>query len=116
MHAAGSAKRFCASTNFADGDDLVIRAELPGLNPDEDITASLADNTLHIEAERREDEESEAKGYVRRELRYGHLTRDLSLPDGITEANVSAKYSDGILEVRVALPAIESTTIPIERS
>jgi HSP20 family protein len=89
---------------YRDGDDVVIRAELPGIDPDEDVTIDVADHRLHIEAERHEDEEMERKGVLHRELRYGRFSRDLTLPEGVTDEDISASYADGILEIRVRAP------------
>jgi HSP20 family protein len=86
---------------YRDGDTLVVRAELPGIDPDKDVELTMSDGMLHIEAERREEEKTEDKGYVRRELRYGSFTRSLPLPQGVTEADITATYKDGILEIRI---------------
>jgi HSP20 family protein len=50
---------------------LVVRADLPGIDPDKDVELTVAGGMLHIEAERREEEKREEKGYLRREVRYG---------------------------------------------
>jgi hypothetical protein len=52
---------------------------------------------LHIEAESRQEEKREEKGYLRREVRYGPLSRSLPLPEGVTEADITANYKDGVL-------------------
>jgi HSP20 family protein len=82
-------------------DAVVVRAELPGIDPDKDVQVTISDGMLHIEAERREVEESEKAGYTRRELRYGSFSRTLPLPSGARESEVSATYKDGMLEVRI---------------
>jgi HSP20 family protein len=58
---------------------------------------------LHIGAERREEEKTEGRNYVRREHRYGSFHRDLPLPKGISEPEIRATYKDGILEVPVPM-------------
>jgi HSP20 family protein len=101
---------------FRDGDIHVIRAEIPGIDPDRDVDLTVVDGTLRIQAERRAEEESEEKGYTRRELRYGSFVRVLPLPDGAAAADVSATYEDGILEIRVPVPPSpprEPTRIPV---
>lgn len=98
---------------------LVVRAELPGIDPGKDLEVSVSDSTLHIEARREQRAEAERQGVVRSEFRYGELSRDLALPDGVDKDAVDASYKDGILEVRVPLPAAEehpSTRVPIRRS
>jgi HSP20 family protein len=96
----------------------VIRAELPGIDPDKDVSVSVADGTLHISAERREESKEQAgKGY-RSEFRYGTYRRSLPLPPGARESDVTATYTDGILEI--SFPVSEKTpatrSIPIKRS
>jgi len=83
---------------------LVIRADLPGIDPDADVELTVSDGMLRIEAERREEEKKEGKGYMRQELRYGSLSRSLPLPEGVTEADIAATYKDGVLEIRVPEP------------
>ncbi len=92
---------------FYDGDELVIRAELPGIDPDRDVELRIADGMLHIDAERRDEKESEERGYVRREMHYGKFSRSLPLPDGVTDTDVQATYKDGLLEVRLPAPRPE---------
>jgi HSP20 family protein len=86
---------------------LVIRADLPGIDPDKDVELTVSGGTLHIQAERREEEKREEKGYVRQELRYGSLSRSLPLPEGVTGDDITATYKDGVLEIRVPEPKRE---------
>jgi HSP20 family protein len=89
---------------YRDGDTEVIRAELPGIDPEKDVKLTVSDGMLRISAERRVEEKTEDKGYLRHELRYGSMTRTLPLPDGVAESDISATYKDGILEIRVPVP------------
>jgi len=86
---------------------LVVRADLPGIDPDKDVELTISHGMLHIEAQRREEEKREEKGYLRREVRYGSFSRSLPLPEGVTEADIAATYKDGILEIRVPEPTRE---------
>jgi HSP20 family protein len=86
---------------------LVVRADLPGIDPDTDVELTISQGMLHIEAERREEEKREGKGYLRREVRYGSVSRSLPLPEGVTEADITATYKDGVLEIRIPEPARE---------
>jgi HSP20 family protein len=87
---------------------LVIRADMPGIDPQKDVELTVSDGMLHIEAERheeeKEEEEEEGKDYVRQELRYGSLSRSLPLPAGVTEGDITATYKYGVLEIRVPEP------------
>lgn len=96
---------------------LVVRAEMPGLDPDKDVEITLEDRTLRIRAERREETETEDKKGYRSEFRYGSFVRQVPLPAGASEAEVSATYTDGILEVRVPIDheASGAKKVPISR-
>ncbi len=95
---------------------LVVRAELPGIDPDKDVELTVTEGMLRIKAERREEDHKEGTGYVRQELHYGSFTRTLPLPEGVTGTDISASYKDGILEVRVPSPTlVAATKIPIAK-
>ena len=104
---------------FTEDGACVIRAELPGIDPEKDVELSVVDGMLHIEARREErTEEKQPHGY-RSEFRYGTFTRSIRLPKGATEKDVTATYKDGILEVRVPTPPqVEqpAAKIPVQRS
>jgi HSP20 family protein len=82
---------------------LVVRAELPGIDPEKDVELTVTDGMLHIN-ERRVEDRQESEKYLRQELRVGSFTRVLPLPEGLTESDISASYKDGILEIRIPLP------------
>lgn len=89
---------------FRENGTLVVRAELPGIDPDRDVEITVAEGSLCIRAERRERHEASGDGdFYRSEFRYGQFTRTLSLPGGVGPDDVSADYTDGILEVRLPL-------------
>jgi HSP20 family protein len=89
---------------YRDGETEVIRADLPGIDPEKDVEITVADGVLHITADRRIEDRAEEKGYLRHEIRYGRLARTLPLPEGVSESDIAATYKDGILEVRVPVP------------
>ncbi len=101
-------------------DALVVRADMPGINPEKDVEITVEDGVLHLRAERRQEEEVEGKSYRRRELRYGSFTRDIPLPEGTSDTDIKATYKDGILEVRVPIPTVEpkkeSRRVPVTQS
>jgi len=97
---------------------VVVKAELPGIDPDKDIDVWVADGMLHISAKREEREEFKDKGVVRSEFHYGEFSRTLPMPTGIDQGSVKASYKDGILEVRVPYevePKNSSLKVPVER-
>ena len=89
---------------FHEGDDLVVRAEIPGVDPDKDIEVTLTDGVVRIEAHRQEKTEHKEKDGYRSEIRYGSFSREFSVPRSVTMDDVKASYTDGILEVRVPCP------------
>jgi HSP20 family protein len=103
---------------FQEGDTLVVKAEIPGIDPDKDIEIDLADHTLRIRAERRHETKDEEKGRYRSEFRYGSFSRTVPLPVGATDQDVKATYTDGILEVRIPIDQgkAEARKVPIQRS
>lgn len=89
---------------------LLVRAELPGVDPDNDVDVSVSNGVLHIGATRSErTEENKDKSY-KSEFRYGSFSRDLTLPQGVDSKAVTAQYKDGILEVRIPWPAEKAAT------
>lgn len=102
---------------FQENGTLVVRADLPGIDPDKDVEVTVSDGMLRIDAERRVEEKREEKGYLHQEVNYGSLSRSLPLPVGITGADISATYRNGVLEIRVPAPRRETATkIAISRS
>ncbi|MFI5036665.1 MAG: Hsp20/alpha crystallin family protein [Acidimicrobiales bacterium] len=88
-----------------EGDALVVRAELPGVDPVKDIQVEVRDGALVISADKSETFEKSDDHFHRSEFRYGALTRSVELPKGVDESSITATYKDGVLEVRMALPA-----------
>lgn len=103
---------------FRDGDELVIRAEIPGVDPDSNIEITVAAGKLTLSAHRERREETKDDGGLRSEFHYGSLTRTMSIPSNTSAVDVSASYADGILEVRVPVDTAEEskTKVPISRS
>jgi HSP20 family molecular chaperone IbpA len=92
----------------------VIRAELPGLDPEKDIEVTVDGRTLTIRAERRQED----SGPYRSEFRYGSLTRSVRLPAKVDASDVTARYDKGILEVSVPVREAkpEGSRVPIEKA
>jgi HSP20 family molecular chaperone IbpA len=84
----------------------VVRAELPGVDPDKDVAIQLENGVLTVSAERHES--TADKG--RSEFRYGAFRRSVTLPPGAQEDQVKATYRDGILEVTVPVDLNRSRT------
>ena len=95
--------RYRNRSDLCDGDTLVVRAEMPGIDPDKDVEITVSDGMLQLSAERRSETKTEAKKSYRSEFRYGSFSRSVRLPAGACEEAVKASYTDGILEVRIAI-------------
>lgn len=80
---------------------LILRAEMPGVDPDKDIDISLHDGYLTIKGERREETQTKHRS----EFAYGSFSRTIALPDGSDQKKIEAQYKDGILEVVIDYPA-----------
>jgi HSP20 family protein len=86
-----------------DNGDLVVRAEVPGIKPEE-IEIKAEEGELTISGKHEEAEEEKGKHFVRRERRYGAFSRTMSLPDGVDPKKIKARTHDGLLEVTIPLP------------
>lgn len=91
---------------------LVVSAELPGIDPEKDVEITIDDDYLTIEGEKTEAEERTEGDRFVRERRYGKFVRRIPVPDGVRADGVEADYTDGILTVKVTLPAEPEATEP----
>jgi HSP20 family protein len=102
---------------FIDGEQLVVKAEVPGVDPDRDIDVSIDNGVLTIAAERRESSREKLDKGFHSEFRYGSFVRQVRLPAGTSAEVISATYKDGVLEIRMPKPSAEgaSRRIQIQR-
>lgn len=91
---------------FQRGNDLVIRADVPGLSKD-DITVDIADDQLTIRGERRYDHEEERDGVFRSERSYGSFCRVIPLPQGAIADSAKATFNNGVLEIVLQAPSFD---------
>jgi len=90
-------------------DAYVVRAEMPGIDPDTEADVWIADGMLHIKAERTQEQRDEKADSFRSEFSYGSFHRAVTLPKGAAADEVKATYKDGVLEVTVPIrPATET--------
>lgn len=94
--------------SYEEEDDLVIKAELPGLEK-ENIEVNVADRTLTIKGEKKKQEEVDEENYYLSELSYGSFHRSLELPVEVEAEKATASLKNGILEVR--LPKTEAARL-----
>lgn len=88
---------------FERGNELVVRADLPGLSKD-DITVDLEDDRLTIRGERRDEREIDEEGYYQSERSYGSFYRSIPLPEGVDGEKAKADFNNGVLEITMPKP------------
>ncbi|MFF4777209.1 Hsp20/alpha crystallin family protein [Microtetraspora fusca] len=101
--------------DYVEGDRYIVRAELPGIDPSQNVDITLTNGVLEIRAEKSE----ETRERRRSEFHYGSLYRSITLPPDVQEDDVQATYKDGVLEVSVGLEKEkkpERRRIPIQRT
>ncbi|MEB3984366.1 Hsp20/alpha crystallin family protein [Mycobacterium sp. 663a-19] len=84
-----------------DGDDAVVRLELPGVDVEKDVNVEVENGWLVIHGEHRDEHSEEEDGRTLREIRYGSFRRSFQLPAHVTSEAVTASYDAGVLTVRV---------------
>jgi HSP20 family protein len=85
-----------------DGDDAVVRVELPGVDVEKDVNVEVDEGQLVIHGERRDERTEDQEGRTLSEVRYGSFRRSFRLPAHVTGEAISASYDAGVLTVRVA--------------
>jgi HSP20 family protein len=86
-----------------DNGNLVVRADVPGIKPEE-VKIEIEDDILTVSGEHEERKEKKDKHFLRRERRYGSFSRSLALPAGVEAKKIKAKTHDGVVEVTIPLP------------
>ncbi|HEV2330382.1 MAG TPA: Hsp20/alpha crystallin family protein [Verrucomicrobiae bacterium] len=99
MHAETSAEDWVPAINvYKEKDNIVVEAELPGLQKDE-IQIYLSGDNLNIAGQRNERREDQGRGTYRSERYFGRFHRIVSLPFPVNADAIEARYLDGILTV-----------------
>jgi HSP20 family protein len=85
---------------FEEKEDIVVKADLPGMNKDE-IEVTVAGDVVTIKGEKKKEEEVKEKDYYRRERSYGSFVRSVELPSEVKSDQIKASFKDGVLEIRM---------------
>ena len=85
------------------GNELVVRADLPGVKPDE-ISVEIGDDSITISGQRQQEQVDENGSVYRYERVYGAFLREIPLPPGAMTDKASASFKNGVLEVKVPAP------------
>ena len=99
-------------------DEFVVKASLPGMNPD-DLEITFDNQVLTIQGEVKEENETEERNYHLRERSYGSFSRSISLPSAVKAEAIDASYDAGVLTLhlpkaeeakakRIAVKGVES--------
>lgn len=96
---------------YASEEDLVIRCELAGISRD-DLDITLSNGVLTISGERRDRPENVT--YYAHERHHGHFRRSMTLPEDVRDEDITASFSDGMLEVVVKGGAVKHEPSRIE--
>lgn len=83
---------------------FLVRAELPGLDPD-NVEITLTGDTLTIKGEKKEEKEEKTKSFHRVERSYGSFQRSVQLPVSVKADAVAATFKNGVLTIE--LPKVE---------
>jgi HSP20 family protein len=85
---------------FEEKDDVVVKAEIPGIKKEE-LEVNVTDDLLTIKGEKKKEEEVKEKGYYYSERSYGAFERSVEIPRAVHADKARATFKDGILEVRL---------------
>lgn len=85
---------------YTTGEEYVLSAHLPGMDPDE-VELTVTSETLTLRGERRRPEGVKDDSYRRQERFMGRWSRTITLPDRVDEARVTAQFADGVLTVHL---------------
>jgi HSP20 family protein len=88
---------------FQKDNELVIKADLPGMKKDE-VQVLIEEGDLVLKGERKTLKEVKEEDYYRCEREYGEFYRRLALPFEADPTLIAAKFTDGVLEVKIPLP------------
>ncbi len=101
---------------FHTEDRLVIRMDLPGVDPDE-VEVTVQENTLLINGRRRFPFEADKVRFTRRGTFYGEFTQRVALGKGLDVDQINARFDNGVLEVAIPFAAeVQPRKIAIDTS
>lgn len=106
LNNAGQEAWFPAVDISEDKENILIKADLPGLDK-ENVTLNIDEDVLTIRGERKSETESKEKNYHRIERSYGTFERSFKLGAKIDETKIKAVYKDGVLDI--TLPKSEKS-------
>ena len=88
---------------FERDNNLVVRADLPGMNKD-DVKVEVTDNGIVISGESKSEHEERGEGFYRSERSYGQFRRLIPLPENVDTSQIRAAFNNGVLEIVAPMP------------
>ena len=85
---------------FEDEDNVFLKAEIPGVKK-EDLEVNITESEVSIRGEKQKLDKVQEKDYHRVERTYGSFARTFTLPVEVQNAKASAKFTDGVLEIKI---------------
>ena len=82
-------------------DEVIVVADLPGVEKDDVSLQLLSPRALEISCERKGAKEEKSEGYYMRERVYGSMRRIVAMPVDVTEDDSNASFKNGVLEARL---------------
>jgi HSP20 family protein len=99
---------------FTKDKQLVLRAELPGVDP-KDLQVSVLGNSLIIKGEKKEERRVAETDVFFKEIVQGKFERSFDLPEGVKKEQVKACIQNGVLEIVLPAEAVEpERKVPVE--
>ncbi len=92
-----------AFESYIDNDQLVVRADLPGIDP-KDVEVTVSGDVLTVRGKRERTQEEKKRDYIHREVSYGSFERSMTLPKGVDAEQIKASYKNGVLELTMPAP------------
>lgn len=102
---------------YEEDGSLLVRTEIPGIDPSKELTIEVEENVLHIKGEKATEKEISEDSRYLRECSYGTFHRNVMLPEGVDVDEIRADYDNGILTVTVPMPddqIAEPRTVKVE--
>jgi len=100
---SGEARSFFPATDVVTKDkDIILKMELPGLDPEKDLDIKVEGDTLVVSGRRDKEREVKDETFQLRERRHGSFYRSFPLPEGVSSEAISATYDKGILELTLS--------------
>jgi len=91
-------------------DEVIIVADLPGIEKDAVSLQLINPRALEISCERKNEREEKEEGYYMRERVSGSMQRVVTLPAEVTGDAAKASFKNGLLEVRLKKTTISPTS------